>query len=116
MSITELSQAIGVRASTLRFWEKVGLVAPDRVATPSGTSRRYSVTAIREARITAALRAGGYRIPDVHKAITAIRDLDDVSDSLTALDARLRSIAERTLALLRTGPLLAEIIESSPAS
>lgn len=112
MSITELSQALGVRSSTLRFWEKAGLVAPDRVAIRSGTARRYTVTAIREARITAALRAGGYRIPDAQKAITAIRDLDDVSDSLIALDARLRSIAERTLALLRKGAQLAEIIES----
>lgn len=115
MSISELSQALGVRASTLRFWEKVDLVRPDRVATPSGAARRYAVTAIREARVTAALRAGGYRIPDVQKAITAIRTLDDASDSLTALDARLRSIAERTLALLRAGALLAEIIDSSPA-
>lgn len=116
MSITELSHALGVRASTLRFWETAGLVAPSRVATRSGTARRYTVTAIRAARITAALRGGGYRIPEVQRAITAVRDLDDTSDSLTALDARLRTIADRTLALLRTGALLAEIIESSPAS
>lgn len=116
MTITELSQALGVRASTLRFWEKVGLVAPDRVATRAGTARRYTLTAIREARITAALRAGGYRIPDVQKAITAIRDLADASYSLAALDARLDDIAQRTLALLRTGSLLAEIIESASAA
>jgi DNA-binding transcriptional MerR regulator len=113
MTITELSQALGVRASTLRFWEQVGLVAPDRVVTRAGTARRYSLTAIREARITAALRAGGYRVPDVQRAITAIRELGDASDSLAALDARLDDIASRTLALLRTGSHLAEIIESA---
>jgi DNA-binding transcriptional MerR regulator len=113
MTITELSQALGVRASTLRFWEKVGLVAPDRVATRSGTARRYTLTAIREARITVALRAGGYRVPDVQKAIAAVRDLADTSDSIAALDARLDGIAHRALALLRTGSLLAEIIESA---
>jgi hypothetical protein len=69
------------------------------------------------ARLDPATYIGGSRlIPDAQKAITAIRDLDDVSDSLIALDARLRSIAERTLALLRKGAQLAEIIESSPAS
>lgn len=115
MTITELSQALGVRASTLRFWEQVGLVAPDRVVTRAGTARRYSLTAIREARITAALRAGGYRVPDVQKAITAIRELGDASDSLAALDARLDDIAHRTLALLRTGSHLAGIIESASA-
>lgn len=111
MTITELSQALGVKASTLRFWEKVGLVEPERVGTPAGSARRYPLTAIREARITAALRAGGYRIPDVLTAITAVRDLDEVSGSLAALDARLAAIADRALALLRVGDLLAGIID-----
>ncbi|WP_026876976.1 MerR family transcriptional regulator [Jiangella gansuensis] len=114
MTITDLSQALGVRASTLRFWEKAGLVSPERIATRAGTARRYHLTAIREARITAALRAGGYRIPDVHRAITAIRELQDVSHSLSALDARLGAIAERAIALLRAGATLADIIESTP--
>lgn len=113
MTITELSQALGVRASTLRFWETAGLVAPERVATRAGTARRYPLTAIREARITAALRAGGYRIPDVRTAITAVRELNEVSQTITALEARLADIARRMLALLRAGTLLAGIIESS---
>jgi len=116
MTITQLSQALGIKASTLRFWEKAGLVAPDRVTTRAGTARRYTLTAIREARITAALRAGGYRIPDVQKAITAVRDLNDVSHSLAALDTRLEAIAQRALVLLRAGSLLAGIIESARAA
>ncbi|MFI0368827.1 MerR family transcriptional regulator [Actinomadura sp. 1N219] len=116
MTITELSQALGVKASALRFWEKAGLVAPDRVSTRSGTARRYTLTAIREARVAAALRAGGYRIPDVQRAITAIRDLKDVSHTLAALDTRLDTITHRTLALLRAGAYLARIIESAPAA
>ncbi|SCK58474.1 DNA-binding transcriptional regulator, MerR family [Streptomyces sp. WMMB 714] len=111
MTISELSQALGVKASTLRFWEKAGLVAPDRITTRAGTARRYPLPAIREARITAALRAGGYRVPDVRTAVTAVRELSDVSHSLAALDTRLEDIAARTLALLRAGTLLADIIE-----
>ncbi|MDH6678800.1 DNA-binding transcriptional MerR regulator [Rhodococcus sp. LBL1] len=113
MTITELSQALGVRASTLRFWEKAGLVTPERVATRAGTARRYPLPAIREARITAALRAGGYRIPDVQNAITAVRDLDEASHTVAALETRLENIAQRALALLRAGTLLAEIMESA---
>jgi len=116
MTITELSQALGVKASALRFWEKAGLVAPERVSTRSGTARRYTLTAIREARIAAALRAGGYRIPDVQRAITAVRDLDDVSHTLAALDTRLAAITHRTLALLRAGAHLSGIIEAAPAA
>lgn len=113
MTITELSQALGVNASALRFWEKEGLVRPDHITSGAGTARRYTVPAVREARITVALRAGGYRIPDVQKAITALRDLGDVGDSLAALNARLDTIARRSLALLRAGALLAEILDQT---
>ena len=111
MTITELSRALGVRASALRFWEKAGLVKPERITTSTGSIRRYPLEAIREARITAALRAAGYRIPDVQRAIAAIRDLDDVNRSLEALDARLTSITERSLALFRAAAILAQIIQ-----
>lgn len=112
MTITELSQALGVKPSALRFWEGEGLVEPDRITTRAGTARRYGLAAIREARITAALRAGGYRVPEVREAIEAIRELRDVSSSLRALDARLVAIGQRGLALLRAGTLLAELIET----
>lgn len=38
MTITEMSRAIGVKASTLRFWESAGLVTPERISTRSGTA------------------------------------------------------------------------------
>jgi DNA-binding transcriptional MerR regulator len=110
MTITELADALGLRASTLRFWEKVGLLAPERVRTRAGSARRYPLPAIRAARITAALRAAGYRIPDVQRALAALTDLHDVDQPLAALAARLDAIAARTLALLRAGSAIAEII------
>ncbi|MCP3805117.1 MerR family transcriptional regulator [Allokutzneria sp. A3M-2-11 16] len=110
MTITELAGALGVRTSALRFWEKAGLVSPERVITMAGAARRYPLPAIREARITAALRAAGYRIPDVQRAITAIRDLQDVGETLDALASRIDSIAHRALALLRAGTVISEII------
>ena len=114
MTIGELAQALGVRTSTLRYWEQVGLVSPERIATRAGTARRYPLPAIREARITAALRAGGYRIPDVQRAIGAVRELGDVADPLAALDARLAAIADRALALLRAGAVLADLVSTRP--
>ncbi len=79
----------------------------------TGSARRYQLEAVREARITAALRAAGYRIPDVRSAIAAMRDLDDVNRSLEALDKRLNSITERTSSLFRAAATLAEIIQSA---
>ncbi|MEU6564010.1 MerR family transcriptional regulator [Nocardia nova] len=113
MTITELSRALGLRASTLRFWEHEGLLTPERIATRAGTARRYHLPAIREARITSALRAAGYGIADVREALTALRDLHDTGRSLDALAGRLHIIAERQLALLRAAATLAEIIQPS---
>jgi DNA-binding transcriptional MerR regulator len=112
MTITELAGALGVRSSTLRFWEAEGLLLPERVTTRSGTARRYPVPAVREARVVAALRAGGYRVPDVRRAVVALRDLGEVGESLTALDRRLELLGERALALLRAGAALADLIGS----
>lgn len=111
MTITELADALGVRTSTLRFWERAGLVAPQR-ATPRA-ARRYPPAAIREARITAALRAAGYRIPDVQQTIESIRRLDDLDSPLRTLDALLAVLARRTLALLSAGADITELLTTT---
>ncbi len=69
MTITELSRALGVRPSTLRFWEQEGLVTPERVT--SLQARRYDLSAIRTARIVAALRSTGYGIPAVRGIVAS---------------------------------------------
>lgn len=116
MTITELSGALGVRPSTLRFWERSGLLAPERIATRAGSARRYPLPAIREARIVAALRSAGYRIPEVRRAVAALHGLHGVQEPLNALEARVDAIAERTLALLRAGAVLGAIIAEGPRS
>ncbi|WP_217641592.1 MerR family transcriptional regulator [Actinopolyspora alba] len=110
MTIAELATALGVRTSTLRFWEQAGLVSPERVT--SRSVRRYPLSAIREARITAALRAAGYRIPDIRKTMHDIRELHEIDDPIAALQARIDVIAQRTLALLTAGTDLTEIIRN----
>ncbi|SDF12085.1 DNA-binding transcriptional regulator, MerR family [Cellulosimicrobium cellulans] len=112
LTITELAAALGVRASTLRHWEREGLVAPERVATRAGAhgARAYPPAAVREARVTAALRAAGYPVLAVRETIAALRRLDDVAPTLAALDARLDAIARRTVALLAAGADVARLL------
>jgi DNA-binding transcriptional MerR regulator len=96
-----------VKISALRFWEEQGLVTPERTS-PLG-ARRYPVAAIRDARIVAALRAGGYRIPAVHAVIESVHALNP-EDARQALQERLRTIATRSDALLRAGTAIADLI------
>lgn len=107
MTITELAGALGVRTSTLRFWEKEGLVAAERVEGRAGAARRYPLTAIRQARIAAALRAAGYRIPEIRDTMGALRGLHGADEPLHILEERLGTIARRMSALLRSGTELA---------
>ncbi|WP_019203773.1 MerR family transcriptional regulator [Tsukamurella sp. 1534] len=113
LTITELAGALGVRASTLRFWEREGLLMPSRSASP-GAARRYPVPEVRMARIVAELRGAGYRIPDARRAVMALRELGDGASSEAALDARIAAIGRRQLALLRAGAVLAAVIEGGP--
>ncbi|MGU3586155.1 MerR family transcriptional regulator [Rhodococcus sp. C26F] len=110
MSITELANAIGVQSSTLRFWEKEGLVAPERI--DRTTVRSYSPSAARDARIVAALRAGGYRIPAVRTVMAVIGTDNDTDTARDALHERLHTIAVQSETLLRAGTDIANLIEN----
>ncbi|MFJ6520610.1 MerR family transcriptional regulator [Streptomyces filamentosus] len=113
MTITELASALGVRSSTLRFWEQERLVAPERVT--SLRARRYGLPAIRAARIVAALRGGGHGIPEVRAVMDSLTGLDGPEETQRLLRRRLDGIAERTVALLRAGSDLAAVVTSSGA-
>ncbi|SFD98474.1 DNA-binding transcriptional regulator, MerR family [Actinopolyspora alba] len=115
MTITELAVAIGVRSSTLRFWEQQGLIVPERAARARTGKRYYPPDAIRDARIVAALRAGGYRIPAVRAVMTSLYSIDGSEDARDALQNRLRTIAARSEALLRAGTDIADLLSRSAA-
>ncbi|MEV0952385.1 MerR family transcriptional regulator [Promicromonospora sp. NPDC050249] len=113
MTITELAAALGVRTSTLRFWEQEGLAVPDRVTTLR--ARQYGTGAIQEARIVAALRSSGYGIPAVRDVVATLRQVGGAAEGAVRaeqiLDRRLDQIAARTVALLRAGADLAAVLD-----
>jgi DNA-binding transcriptional MerR regulator len=115
MTITELAAALGVRTSTLRFWEQEGLAVPDRVTTLR--ARQYGTGAIQEARVVAALRSSGYGIPAVRDVVVTLRQVDGVVEGAVRaeriLDRRLDQIAVRTVALLRAGADLAAVLDDA---
>ncbi|MFI8525068.1 MerR family transcriptional regulator [Promicromonospora sukumoe] len=113
LTITQLAAALGVRTSTLRFWEQEGLVLPERVT--SLRARQYGPAAVREARIVTALRGSGYGIPAVRDVVTGLRRLPGADEGVVRarqlLDRRLDQIANRTVALLRAGADLADLLD-----
>lgn len=98
MTISELAEALGVRSSALRHWEHEGLVKPDRIS--QSQTRRYTARAIAEARIVAALRGGGHRIPSISLVLAQLREHGLTAEAQALLDARLSDLSRRSVALL----------------
>lgn len=111
MTITQLAAALDVRPSTRRLWEQKGLVISERVT--SLRARRYGLSAIRAARIIAALRGTGYGIPAVRDIISSLHQLDGLGESQRILQQRLDQIAMRTVALLRADADLVAVVTSA---
>ena len=108
MTITELARALGVRSSTLRFWEREGLVEPRRMT--SLQIRVYDPPSIGALRIVAALRDAGYRIPAVREIVASLDEVDVRDATGRVLQQRLDHLATRTVALLEAGTDLAHVI------
>lgn len=98
MTISELAQALDIRTSALRHWEAEGLVHPDRVTV--SRARQYSAPAVAEARIVAALRAGGYRLPPIARILDRLRTHGMTEEAQAVLDDRLTDLTRRSIALL----------------
>lgn len=114
MTIGELAEALGVRSSALRHWENEGLVTPERIS-PSRT-RRYNAQAITEARIVAALRSGGHRIPPISRILEQVREHGLTAEAQALLDERMSDLSRRSVALLAaSGHLYALLNERQQA-
>lgn len=104
-TIGELATALGIRASTLRFWDSQGLARPDRGA---GRTRRYSPAQVREARIIHQLRTVGQPIPSIRQLLPALRAGHDSGHLDSVLAARRQNVTHRSRHLLiASTPLLA---------
>src|SRR5699024_1497780 len=109
MTITQLAEALGVRPSTLRFWEQEGLVAPVREGRLG--ARRYPARAIRQVRIVTVLRAAGFGLPATPRAMAELRGSGGVEARPSTLLNQRSTTPRRSDLLLRVGTQLVELRE-----
>ncbi|MEU4313683.1 MerR family transcriptional regulator [Nocardia sp. NPDC024068] len=108
MTISELAQALGVRTSTLRHWDAVGLVVARRAA--PGRARHYLPGDVRLARLVRALRQAGYGIETLRELIPRLAGAHAWADIEAALTARDAGIDARSRALLEAAAALAVLL------
>lgn len=111
MSVSELAARVGLRADTIRYYERIGLVAPP--ARTSGEHRRYGEDAIDRLRFIQGAQRLGLRLREIAELL-AVRDtgacpcepaevllrqhIDEIDAELarlTALRAELAAMAEQ---------------------
>ena len=114
MTIGELAQALDVRTSALRHWEREGILHPLR--TGSSGSRSYGARAITEARIIAALRAGGYGIPPIARILEQLGGQALPADAQRILTDRLAELTRRSVALLAAAGALHDLLADAAAA
>ncbi|MEU6579379.1 MerR family transcriptional regulator [Nocardia sp. NPDC046763] len=111
MGVTELAEALGVRTSTLRHWDAMGLVVPGRG--DSRGARRYAPAEVRDARIVHQLRAAGYRIPQLQELMPQFRSARRWDAVMAGLAARDKSIENRSRALFEGTAALSTAISAA---
>jgi DNA-binding transcriptional MerR regulator len=67
MDISEVARRTGVPASTLRYYEKRGIIAS---LAPQGTRRRFAPTVLEQLALVALGQAAGLSLDEVHSMLT----------------------------------------------
>lgn len=111
LRIGQLAELLGVRTSTLRFWEGAGLIRPTRER--STGYRVFDVAAARDAHLVRLLREGGFPMTIVRAGLDEMHSSPDgrperVGAELNRRDAQLH---ERSWARLRADAALMAYLE-----
>lgn len=94
LRIGEVARLTGVRTSALRVWERYGLLNPARDR-PTGY-RVYDAAEVRNARVVALLRRGGYAISIVRAVLDELRATGSPQRVRTELAKREKELTERS--------------------
>ena len=104
--ISVAARMIGIEAHTLRYYERLGLVQPER---SSGNIRLYSEEDIEHLRYVKALMSDcGVNLAGVEVVLRLIRRMKDMQQQLEEMEKKIKMIDESEM-----GDLIGEIIEDA---
>ena len=98
MNISQAADATGLPAKTIRYYEEIGLITPDRGA---NGYRSFAETHIHQLTFLARARALGFSVEDCRSLLALWEDRDRASgdvrriaqDHLTAIEAKITDLA-----------------------
>ena len=110
-TIGKLAEAAGVPASTVRFYERRGLLKPD--ARTAANYRMYSARTAKRLRFIRAAQATGFSLKDVREMLALTYSNDPPCSEVAALiEHRLEDVRKRLADLKRVEKALAVSLKS----
>ncbi|MFJ8133211.1 MerR family transcriptional regulator [Streptomyces hydrogenans] len=107
-TIGELAHRLGISVATIRKWEEVGVLLPDR--RPETGHRTYDADDIRDAELAHFLRRGRYPLELIATVVQQVRAAGDTQELEAALDNWRRRVSARGLAMLKAAALLSDYL------
>lgn len=112
MTVGQLAEQTGVSAKTLRYYEELGLLVPDR--TPSGW-RNYDQSSVVVLQLTAVGKKLGLGLAEIKRFVGLFRDAGMANQTLAAaLEPHRRRLDEEIAALQQARGLLDSLAEDCP--
>lgn len=112
MTVGELAERTGIPTKTLRYYEEIGLLVPDR--TPAGW-RAYDESALVVLQLTAVGKKLGLSLADIVRFVGLFRDEAIANDELIrALEPHQRRLQDEIASLQNAQTLLAGLVAHCP--
>lgn len=106
LTIGQLAAATGVPTSTIRFWERRGLLAP---AGRSAGQRRYGDEALSQVGLLLLCQDAGFTLAEIHRMMD--RRATDPTRWREVVEAKMADVARSLAKLHRAHDLLAHALE-----
>lgn len=104
LSPVELSRRIGLTTTTLRAWEKIGILIPQRNSDTG--HRHYFAADVRDAELAHLLRRGGHGLAGIARTISAVRDHGGAVELVNTVNGWRQQLNARARALLAASAAL----------
>jgi MerR family redox-sensitive transcriptional activator SoxR len=108
LSIGEVARRAGIRASAIRYYERVGVLPPARLV---HTKRRYSPDILQQLLLIQCAQAAGLTIAEMREALNPREDTHAVGDWHTLVHQKLREMEQRKQDIERMERILNEALQ-----
>ena len=99
MIISQVARSVGLRASTLRYYEQIGLLPP---VLRQGGQRRYDSSALQQLAVVLRAKKLGFTLDEIRRLFSGFRTAASASHRWRALSVRKLAQLENQIEEIRT--------------